>query len=416
MRPSPSARLLRGALTAGLALGLSAAVLSSPARAADGADRCPQGSVCVFSQPLFQGDMLIVKAPMVSLGAWDNRIRSFVNNQWDAHAVCFYPKPGLDPEGSVWLYNTASFDESQNPGLDKTVSSIDIGAEADDFCGGESRYPTLSEVLESRPTPLPATGAFGDIDRDGYADVLSRDPFGQLWSVHDTSPYAPGTGRLVGGGWNAMTKLTRHGDQDGDGDEDVYARDGAGSLWLYPGDGKGAFKPRRLIGGGWNSLRELTATGDLTGDAKGDLLAVDATGVLWTYPGNGKGWFDVRRKVGGGWKAIDELVGAGDMNSDRKADLVARDTAGKLWLYPGNGRGWFGTRTLIGSGGWNAHKELAGLGDITGDGRPDLVAHVSGAPFGWDGYTYLLVYPGTGDGRLRAPLSFGQLRTGTFVF
>ncbi|MFJ5143191.1 FG-GAP-like repeat-containing protein [Streptomyces sp. NPDC088707] len=416
MRPSPSARLLRGALTAGLALGLSATVLSSTAQAAGGAERCPQGSLCVFSQPLYQGDMLVIRTPMLSLGAWDNRIRSFVNNHDGVYAVCFYPEPGLAPEGSVWLYNSTSFDESQNPELDKTISSIDIGPESDDFCGWESRYPTLSEALEPRPTPLPATGAFGDIDRDGYADVLSRDSFGRLWSVHGSVPHSPSTGRLLGGGWNAMTMLTRHGDQDGDGNEDVYARDGAGSLWLYPGDGKRAFKPRRLIGGGWNSLRDLTAAGDLTGDGKGDLLAVDTTGVLWTYPGNGKGWFGARTKVGGGWKAINELVGAGDMNSDKKADLIARDTAGKLWLYPGNGHGWFGARKLIGSGGWNGHKELAGLGDITGDGRPDLVAHASGAPFGWDGHTYLLVYPGTGDGRLRAPLSFGQLRSSSFVF
>ncbi|WP_406061867.1 hypothetical protein OG462_28400 [Streptomyces sp. NBC_01077] len=36
MRSTPSARLLRGALTAGVALGLSATALSSPAQAADG--------------------------------------------------------------------------------------------------------------------------------------------------------------------------------------------------------------------------------------------------------------------------------------------------------------------------------------------------------------------------------------------
>ncbi|WP_405857293.1 FG-GAP-like repeat-containing protein [Streptomyces sp. NBC_00090] len=413
MRSLPSARLLRGALTAGLALGLSATVLSSPA-AADGAERCPEGAVCAFSQPLYQGEMLVIRKPMLSLGAWDNRIRSFVNNQSGVHAVCFYPKPGLDPEGSLFLYNSASFDESQYPGLDRTVSSIDIGPEADEFCGWESRHPGFyDDTLGIRPAPLPAAGAFGDINRDGYADVLGRNAFGQLWSAHHHG--SPGTNRLVGGGWNAMTKLTRHGDQDGDGNEDVYARDTSGSLWLYPGDGNGAFKPRRLVGGGWNSVRDLAAAGDLTGDGRGDLLATDAEGVLWTYPGNGRGWFSPRKKVGGGWKAMNELVGAGDMNSDKKADLVSRDTAGKLWLYPGNGRGWFGARTLIGTGGWNGHKELAGLGDVTGDGRPDIVAHAP-STYDWEDHPYLRVYPGTGDGRLRAPLELAHLRPSTFAF
>ncbi|MDV9191779.1 FG-GAP-like repeat-containing protein [Streptomyces sp. SR27] len=355
MRPSPSARLLRGALTAGLALGLSATALSSPARAADGAARCPQGVVCVFSQPLYQGDMLVVRSPMLSLGSWDNRIRSFVNNQSGVDAVCFYPEPGLDPEGSLFLYNSASFDESQYPGLDKTVSSVDIGPEADDSCGFESRYPMVYGDLRSRPAPLPATGAFGDINHDGYADVLARNRFGQLWST------------------------------------------------------------RRQVGGGWNSMRDLAAAGDLTGDGKGDLLATDTAGVLWTYPGNGRGWFGSRVKVGGGWQVMNELVGAGDMNSDKRADLIARDTAGKLWLYPGDGKGRFGARKLIGTGGWNGHAELMGLGDVTGDGLPDLVAHAP-ATYDWEGHRYLRVYPGTGDGRLRAPVELGQLRPSSFVF
>ncbi|MFF8374610.1 FG-GAP-like repeat-containing protein [Streptomyces sp. NPDC015661] len=391
-----------------MALGLSATALSSPARAAEGADRCPQGAVCAFSQPLYQGDMLVIKAPMLSLGAWDNRMRSFVNNQSGADGVCFYPESGFAPEGSLHLYNSVSFDESQYPALDRTVSSVDVGPEADDYCGYESRYPIVHDHVGPRPVPLPATGAFGDIDRDGTADVLGRNAFGQLWSTGRTAV-------LVGGGWGAMTKLARHGDYDGDGNEDVYARDKAGVLWFYPGNGKGWFKPRLKVGAGWNTMKDLAAAGDLTGDGEGDLLASDNDGVLWTYPGNGKGWFGARKKVGGGWNVMNELVGAGDMNSDRKADLIARDTAGKLWLYPGNGRGWFSARTLIGTGGWNGHKELSGLGDVTGDGRPDLVAHAKGT-FDWEGHPYLRVYPGTGDGRLRAPLELAQLRPSTFVF
>ncbi|MFJ4869318.1 FG-GAP-like repeat-containing protein [Streptomyces sp. NPDC088757] len=413
MRPNPSARLLRGALTAGVALGLSATALSSPARAADGWDRCPDGRVCAFSKPLYQGDMLVIGKPMASLGSWDNRIRSFVVKTSAYDAVCFYPKAGFEPEGAVHFYTSESFDESANPELDKTISSVDVGPEADDFCGTEGRFPGLYDTLKRRPAGLPATGAFGDIDRDGYADVLARNMVGQVWTSH--SYESPGRTLLVGGGWDGMTKLLRHGDYDGDRNEDVFARDKAGVLWFYPGNGKGWFKPRLKVGAGWNTMADLAAAGDLTGDGKADLLASDTSGVLWTYPGNGKGWFGARQKVGGGWKAMNELVGAGDMNSDGKADLVARDTAGRLWLYPGNGRGWFGARKLIGTGGWNGHRELAGLGDVTGDGRPDLVAHARGAYSG-EGHVRLLVYPGTADGRLQAPRELAQVRSTHFVF
>ncbi|MFF9340190.1 MULTISPECIES: FG-GAP-like repeat-containing protein [unclassified Streptomyces] len=407
---------MRGAFVLPLALGLSTTALAAPAGAATGADRCPVGRLCLFSEPQYQGEMLIVTQPRLSLGSWDNRVRSFVFEPEyvvPLPSVCLHPKPGLDPAGARRFYSSApSLASSEYPELELAVSSIDIGQEASAYCGSETRHPRV-HASKPRLAPVSAAGAFGDIDRDGYADVIARNPFGQLWSAHD--PASARASRLVGGGWDAMTKLTRHGDQDGDELEDLYARDRAGVLWLYPGDGKGAFKPRRQVGGGWNSMTDLAAAGDLTGDGKGDLLASDVNGVLWTYPGTGRGGFATRGKVGEGWKTINELVGAGDMNADGKADLVARDTTGRLWLYPGNRRGTFTTRKLIGTSGWNAHKELLGLGDVTGDGHPDLIAHTTAPhdPF----YPWLKVYSGTGDGNLRTPTRFAEgLRSDTFTF
>lgn len=109
--------------------------------------------------------MLVVSKPMYSLGAWDNRIRSFVNHSADA--VCFYPQPGFAPEGSVHFYTSESFDESAYPELDRAASSIDVGPEADDFCGSESRIPTWygSEAIPKlRPASSSTLGAFGDVN------------------------------------------------------------------------------------------------------------------------------------------------------------------------------------------------------------------------------------------------------------
>jgi hypothetical protein len=403
-------RLLHGALAAGAAAAVTVAAATVPAQAASGYDRCPLDRLCVFSDPLGQGQMLVVKGGMLDLGAWNDRISSWQNGTDDP--VCFNLAPGLDPrQGAVHAYSgRGSFDESAEPEFDNAVSSLDVGPEADHFCGGESRYATYEwdNQPKSRPAALPAQGAFGDVNGDGYADLLSRNKFGQLWTSHGYDSAA--RDRLVGGGWNAMTRLTRHGDHNGDHKEDLYARDTDGVLWFYPGRGDGTFGTRVRVGGGWNTMRDLVAAGDLTGDGRSDLLAADTAGTLWTYPGDGKGAFTVRKKVGGGWKVMNELVGAGDMNSDRRPDLVARDTSGKLWCYPGNGKGAFGARTLIGTGGWNGLTELAGVGDVTGDGRPDLVAHAPGR-------TALLLYPGTGaaDGGLKAPKTFGSLPSSVLV-
>jgi hypothetical protein len=410
VRPT-SSRALRGALTAGAAAGLIVTATVAPAQAASGYDRCPWGRLCVFSGPLGKGQMLVVKGSRLSLGAWDNRISSYANyTDWP---VCFNMAPGMDPrQGASHYYpGQGSFDESATPELDNTVSSLDLGPEADHFCASESRHVVYEWDGEPKPRPavLPEHGAFGDVNNDGYADLFSRNKFGQLWTTHATG--SAGKGRLVGGGWNAMTQVVRHGDYDGDAKEDLYARDRAGVLWFHPGRGDGTFGTRVRVGSGWNTMRDLAAAGDLTGDGRADLLAADNAGALWTYPGNGKGSFSARKKVGGVWKAMNEFVGAGDMNSDKRADLVARDTSGKLWFYPGNGKGAFGTRKLIGNGGWNGFKEIVGLGDVTGDGRPDLVAH---APR----LAALRVYPGSGaaNGGLKAPKTIGSLPSSVLVF
>ncbi|MFE7778669.1 FG-GAP-like repeat-containing protein [Streptomyces sp. NPDC057445] len=405
-----SKRALRGALMAGAVGGLIATATTVPAQAASGYDRCDWGKLCVFSDPLGKGEMLVVTGSRLTLGAWDNRISSFTNNS--GSPVCFHLRPGLDPSGATHYYSgPVSFDESSFPELDNAVSSLDLGPEADDFCGSESRFATYQSDYGPKPRPagLPADGAFGDANGDGYADLFTRNKFGQLWTSHVYG--SAGQDRLVGSGWNTMTKLTRHGDHNGDGKEDVFARDTTGVLWFYPGKGDGTFGTRARVGSGWNAMRDLAAAGDLTGDGKADLLAADSTGVLWTYPGNGKGAFGTRKKVGTGWKVMNELVGAGDMNSDKRADLVARDTAGKLWFYPGRGNGTFGTRSLIGNGDWNGFTELAGLGDVTGDGRPDIVAH---AP----GIAAVRAYPGTGaaNGGLRSPRKLAAAQATYLVF
>ncbi|MDQ0941560.1 VCBS repeat-containing protein [Streptomyces sp. V1I1] len=285
-----------------------------------------------------------------------------------------------------------SFDESTRPDLDNAVSSIDLGPEADDFCGSESRFTVYQWDNQPKPRPagLPVNGAFGDANGDGYADLFSRNKFGQLW----TSPVYEATGqtRLVGAGWNSMTKLTRYGDYNQDG-EDLFARDSAGVLWFYPGRGDGTFGTRVKVGAGWNTMREISAASDLTGDGRRDLLARDTAGVLWTYPGNGKGALGVRKKVGGGWNVMNRLASPGDLTGDGKADLLARHGARALWLYPGNGQGAFGTRKKLPYA-WPADQPVMATGDVNGDGLSDIMRPID---------YQLFLYHGNGAGGISGP-------------
>ncbi|MFJ7159559.1 FG-GAP repeat domain-containing protein [Streptomyces sp. NPDC101118] len=213
--------------------------------------------------------------------------------------------------------------------------------------------------------------------------LFGRTPDGRL-RQHSGTGRADGLverADLVGPGWNAYDQLTKTAPVTGRGTGGrILGRDSAGVLWSYaPTETSGSLAPRTKVGPGWKAYREITGAGDLTGDRRADLLARDPAGVLWLYAGtkDAKAPFAARAKVGGGWNQYDRLVGAGDLTRDGKADLLAVDGTGALWLYAGTGdaKAPFGGRTRIADGtDWRQYRAVAATGDLTDDGRPDLLA------------------------------------------
>ena len=162
-------------------------------------------------------------------------------------------------------------------------------------------------------------------------------------------------------------------DFNGDWKNDVLARwTTTASLRLYAGTGSGTLGLGTQIGTGWGGMSLLETPGDLSGDGAHDVLAREtATGYLWLYKGNGAGgWRLPRVGLGAGWGAMNAIVGIGDLSGDERPDIVARQTStGQLWLYPGTGASGWKPRVLVGTG-WNAYSAVVGAGDLTGDGAP----------------------------------------------
>ncbi|MFE7229533.1 FG-GAP-like repeat-containing protein [Streptomyces sp. NPDC002405] len=387
-------RFNRGMATLmGLALAGTGLAAANAAPAAASSYDCPSGYFCGWTGKSANGSMWKTNKNVADLGSWDNKIHSYVNRT--KSIACLYEDKNYVAIGGYWAQKPNKPGEWSGSPVATTSSIKFVRTERE--CS-QPAYPRW--FSETSPKAL----GFGDMNGDRRADMIIRDKAGRLWFTPGN-----GTGRLVGSsGWNSMNVLTRHGDFTGDGREDLIAREAStGKLWLYPGTGTGSHGTRKLIGSSsWKSMNHITAFGDLTGDRRSDLIAVEkATGKLWLYPGTSTGKLGTRKLIGSsGWNKMNALVGMGDVNGDGRPDLYAREAStGKLWLYPGTSTGKLGTRKLIGSSGWNARANLISVGDFSGDGRPDL-ATVTNTKYVIDGYPghlgWLVTYRGRDTGSL----------------
>ncbi|MFL6158783.1 MAG: FG-GAP repeat domain-containing protein, partial [Marmoricola sp.] len=202
----------------------------------------------------------------------------------------------------------------------------------------------------------------------------------------------------------AVSTLLGWGDLTGDGRSDLMVRNAAtGLATIYAGTGTGK------LGQAWGSFTSLAGLSRATltpmvGSAQADIVARDSVGRLVVVPNNGLGNTGAALASNLKVPTATQVLGVGDWDGDGKSDVVVRTSAGNLLvLYPGLGNGKFGQPRSLGAG-WKPVTRLAAVGDVTGDGHPDLMGRIGSGP--------MTIFPGNGTKAFKASvLAPAALRT-----
>jgi hypothetical protein len=258
-------------------------------------------------------------------------------------------------------------------------------------CVAKGAYSVFTKVSKYVGAAYPRVDD-SNLNLDHKADLWVRKSSDKVGYELDSKGTTLGTRRQSSGdasGWN----LVRQTDLDRDGYQDLMYRVSATGdvYWLRGLSTPGTWAAPKKVFTDWRTRTRIVTPGDVTGDYKPDLLSVDSAGVLWIYPGRGDGSFAARVRVGGGWSQYNQLLGHGDLTGDGKADVLARNkSTGDLYLYKGTGKsgtGVFAARVKVRTN-WSGYNAFAAVGDITGDGKADLLARTAGGT--------LYLYKGTG--------------------
>jgi len=233
--------------------------------------------------------------------------------------------------------------------------------------------PHFSKVLtvpgaEWRFNPLAV-----DLFRNGHIDLVATarlvtDAL-HMWSNDGKSNFEPIEPTWSDVGYAALAT----GDINGDGFPDVVAASHFGKVQTLLSDGKGGFTEQIFQGTDGYTAAQLV---DINGDGKLDLILLGfRKAAIEIYFGDGKGNWKLHSsfpETHPGPSMPGRALAIGDINHDGHIDIVAAFQRWGIYIYYGDGRGGFTGGPVKIESPTREYKSLV-LADVNKDGHLDMV-------------------------------------------